>query len=399
MNKKSSKVLAALLALIMCLGVLAACQPTTTTPETTAEATEAPTETAEASTVPLVVAEGEFSEKFSPYFADTVYDVNAMEMTQLVMMTTDRVGGIVFNAIEGETIAYNGTDYTYTGPCDIAVNYDEATDITTYTVKLKEGVLFSDGVEATADDIIFTYYVYADPSYVGSTTLSSYNIIGLKNYQTQTTDDIYTKYFNLATAIQAAGDTHVWAASDAWTQEQQDAYWAGVKSAWIADVQDITNYCVANYGAYIADLGKTEEEMAANDGLKVALGMYAWGFASPGEGGTLVGGTTGTSWDLTTTFPTIEDYYAEAYAKYAGDAAAFYGVEAVDAAATSTIADAQAAFISTQADRPRDGGRRSEHRRHQEDRPVHRGSQDDGLRSPRDLFPVWRIHHADALLR
>ncbi len=349
MNKKSSKVLAALLALIMCLGVLTACQPKTTTPEPTAEATAAPTEAAEVSTVPLVVAEGEFSEKFSPFFADTVYDVNVEGMTQIAMLTTDRVGGIVYNAIAGETIAYNGTDYTYTGPCDVSVKYDEAADVTTYTIKLKEGVLFSDGVEMTADDIIFTYYVFADPSYVGSTTLSSYSIIGLKNYQTQTSDDIYTKYFDLSNAIQAAGDTHVWAATDTWTQEQQDSYWAGIKSAWVADVQDITNYCVANYGAYIADLGKTEEELAANDGLKVALGMYAWGFAAPGDDGALVGGTTGTSWDLTTTLPTIEDYYAEAYAKYAGDAAAFYGVEAVDPAATSTVGDAQAAFISAQA--------------------------------------------------
>ena len=349
MYKKSSKVLAALLALVMCLSVMAACQPKTDTPEPTAEATAAPTAAAEVSTVPLVVAEGEFSEKFSPFFADTVYDVNTMEMTQLVLMTTDRVGGIVYNAIEGETISYNGTDYTYTGPCDISVDYDEAADVTTYTVKLKEGILFSDGVEATADDIIFTYYVFADPAYVGSTTLSSYNIIGLKNYQTQTSDDIYSKYFDLANAIQAAGDSHVWAATDAWTQEQQDSYWAGVKSAWLADVQDIVNYCVANYAAYVEDLGKTVQELAADDGLKVAFGMYAWGFAAPGDDGSLVGGTTGASWDLVTTFPTIEDYYAETYAAYDGDAAAFYSVEAVNSAAPSTIADAQAAFISAQA--------------------------------------------------
>ena len=114
MNKKTSKVLAALLALIMCLGVLTACQPKTTTPEPAAEATAAPTEAAEVNTVPLVVAEGEFSEKFSPFFADTVYDVNVMEMPQLILMPTDRLGGIVYNAIEGATIPYNGTDYTYT---------------------------------------------------------------------------------------------------------------------------------------------------------------------------------------------------------------------------------------------------------------------------------------------
>ncbi len=350
MNKKSSKVLAALLALIMCLGVFTACQTKTTTTETATEATAAPTETAAAvESVPLVVAEGEFSEKFSPFFADTVYDVNAMEMTQIVMLTTDRVGGIVYNAIDGETIAYNGTDYTYTGPCDVAVSYDEAADVTTYTIKLKEGILFSDGVEATADDIIFTYYVYADPSYVGSTTLGSYNIIGLKNYQTQTSDDVYTKYYDMASAIRAAGMDHVWADTDAWTQDQQTAYWALETSAWIADVQDIVTFCVNNYGAYVADLGKTEEDLAADEGLQVAFGMYLWGFAAPDDTGALVGGSTGSSWDLTTTFPTIEDYYKEAYAKYAGDADAFYSVEAVDSAATSTVGQAMSDFISAQA--------------------------------------------------
>jgi peptide/nickel transport system substrate-binding protein len=329
MIMKRSKVLAALLALIMCLGVLTACQPKSTTP--------------------LVVAEGEFSEKFSTFFADTVYDVNVEAMTQVTMLTTDRLGGIVYNAIKGETIPYNGTDYKYTGPCDVSVDYDEAADVTTYTIKLARNVKFSDGVQTTADDIIFTYYVFADPSYVGSTTLGSYNIIGLKNYQTQTSDDIYTKYFDMATAIRAAGESHTWAASDAWTQEQQTAYWAGEKSAWINDVQDIVNVVVNNYAAYVTDLGKTEADLPGNEGLQIAFGMYLWGFAAPDDTGALVGASTGNSWDLVTVFPTIEDYYAEAYAKYAGDADAFYGVEAADSAATSTVAQAVSDFISAQA--------------------------------------------------
>ncbi|MBR6767305.1 MAG: ABC transporter substrate-binding protein, partial [Clostridia bacterium] len=123
---------------------------------------------------PLVVATDTLSSKFSPFFADTEYDQNVVGMTQLGMMTTDRVGGIIYNAIEGETVNYNGTDYLYTGPANISVVYDEATDITTYTTKIREDLKFSDGVAVTADDIIFTYYVYLDPSYAGSTTLNSY---------------------------------------------------------------------------------------------------------------------------------------------------------------------------------------------------------------------------------
>ena len=53
---------------------------------------------------PLVVAYSEFSQKFSPFFADTGYDVDVANMTQIALLTTDRVGGIIFNAIEGETV-------------------------------------------------------------------------------------------------------------------------------------------------------------------------------------------------------------------------------------------------------------------------------------------------------
>ena len=352
MNKKSSKVLAALLALIMCLGVLTACQPQTTTPEA-AEATKAPvaTETAEVNTVPLVVAEGEFSEKFSPFFSDTVYDTNVQEMTQLVMMTTDRVGGIVYNAIEGETIPYNGTDYLYTGPCDISVNYDEAADITTYTVKLKEGVKFSDGVEATADDIIFTYYVYADPSYVGSTTLSSYQIVGLKNYQTQTSDEIYTKYDALFDAIFAAGADHVWAATDAWTQEQQTALWTAMTAEWKADLQGIVDYVIANYlvDDYVPGVFADKTAADVTEDMYCAYTLAMWNFAKVNDDGTLTGNGTGTVYDLTAAMPTIDDVYNEAYAIYGGDPAAYWATEnggSVDG--TDVAGTVKAAFISEQ---------------------------------------------------
>ncbi|NTW43775.1 MAG: hypothetical protein HGB14_04920, partial [Anaerolineaceae bacterium] len=174
---------------------------------------------------PLVVAYQEFSQKFSPFFGDTGYDIDVANMTQIALLTTDRVGGIIFNAIEGETVNYNGTDYLYKGPADTKVEYDEASDTTKYTARLRVGMKFSDGVPVTADDLIFSYYTFLDPSYVGSTTLSSYDILGLKDYQTQTTSEVYDKYAAIAEAILAAGPDHVWADSDAWTQEQQEDFW------------------------------------------------------------------------------------------------------------------------------------------------------------------------------
>lgn len=131
---------------------------------------------------PLVVGYANFSQKFSPFYADTDYDQDVVSMTQIVLMTTDRLGGIVYNGIEGETIPYNGTDYFYQGIADLSVNYDKEADKTVYTAKLRDDITFSDGVKLTADDVIFNYYVLLDPSYIGPMTLNSYNIVGYQNY-------------------------------------------------------------------------------------------------------------------------------------------------------------------------------------------------------------------------
>jgi len=146
------------------------------------QAPATPTEAADKST-PLVAGYAPFSEKFSPFFAQTGYDQDVVDLTHVSLLTTDRTGGIVYNAIKGETIPYNGVDYFYHGIADVKVTYDESADITTYYVKIRDDVKFSDGHVMDADDIIFTYYVLADPTYTGSSTLYSYDIIGMKNYR------------------------------------------------------------------------------------------------------------------------------------------------------------------------------------------------------------------------
>ncbi|MBP3540674.1 MAG: ABC transporter substrate-binding protein [Clostridia bacterium] len=287
---------------------------------------------------PLVVATDTLSEKFSPYFADTEYDQNVVGMTQISMMTTDRVGGIVYNAIEGETINYNGTDYLYTGPANISVVYDEATDITTYTTKIREDLKFSDGEPVTADDIIFTYYVYLDPSYSGSTTLNSYDILGLQAYMTQIPEASLDAVVTVFDALVAAGPEYTVTEADPFTQEQYDAYYGSVKALWTADVQGIVDYVFTNYCTedYAPAIGKTVEEITASEGLKVAFGMAMWGFA--GVDGTTLTTASGETFDLASdVLPTAEDYYEAAYAKYAGSFAAYLGA---GESATGTTLDA-----------------------------------------------------------
>lgn len=299
----------------------------------------------------LVVGYTEFNEKFSPFYGETAYDNDvSMKYVGEELATLDRQGAIVYNGIEGETRPFNGTDHTYTGIADLKVERDEAANKTVYTAKLREDVKFSDGTPMTADDLIFSYYVLLDPSYSGPVTLSSYDIVGLKAYQTQTPEDLYAKFEEVAKAIYAAGEDHEWAEGDAWTKEQQEAFWAAVKTAWVEDVQDIVNYVMMNYNTadYTGEIGATPEEITANEGLQVAFGMAMWGFGTYADG--VLTGKSGKTWSLKDgAYPAIEDYYAEAYEAYGHDPEAFFGTEAVDTGATSTLAAAQSSFIAEQA--------------------------------------------------
>ncbi|MBQ7602150.1 MAG: hypothetical protein IJU49_08335, partial [Lachnospiraceae bacterium] len=289
--------------------------------------------TAPTTTTPLVVAYSPFSAKFSPYFADTAYDQDVVSMTQLGLMTTDRMGGIIYNAIEGETVRYNGVDYEYKGTSNISVDYDEAANQTTYTARLRVGMKFSDGEEVTADDIIFTYYTLLDPSYTGSTTLSSYKILGLKNYQTQTSDEVYEKYSKMVEEMYKAGHNN-YQANDLYTEELYNAYWEKLDGEGLAATQAIVDYVMAAYNSdaivqkYV-NPELTAADVSANEGLQVALGMGAWGFGGPTEDGQFKD-KLGNVYDLKETFPTVEDYYENIYEDYEADLDTAWTTEAAN---------------------------------------------------------------------
>ncbi len=168
---KFKKCLALILAIMMVAAVFAGCK----------ETGEPGDGGKKNSDTPLVVGYSRFSQKFSPFFGQSAYDMDVSAMTQVGLMTIDRAGEIVYNAIAGETKSYNGKDYTYTGIADI--KSEQKSDTTVYTMKIRDDVKFSDGHVMDADDIIFSYYVLCDPSYSGSSTLYSTAIVGLKNYR------------------------------------------------------------------------------------------------------------------------------------------------------------------------------------------------------------------------
>lgn len=245
----------------------------------------------------LVVGKDTFGSKFSPFFATLAYDQDVSDMVSIGLLASDREGNIVMKGIEGETIAYNGTDYTYNGiaDCDVTQN-DDGTVV--YDFTLRDDIKFSDGEPLTADDVIFSMYVFADPTYDGAATFYTLPIKGMEDYR--------SGMDSLGNIILAAGRDNT--DFTTFTEDQMNAYWAAVDEEGEKFAQDIVDYCVANYPDYLESVGNSE----------VALGMFAWGFGDVNDDGTvLTGAGTGTEYNIADL--TIADYWTELQAKYEND--------------------------------------------------------------------------------
>ncbi len=341
MKQNAKRLLAAMLAAAVSTSAFASCGSSGETSSAQSSSSEASgssvvSEEAEPvnteSDVPLVYACQTFNQKFNPFYYTAAIDGYVVDVTTDDLLETDRMGAIVYNGIEGETRTYNGTDYTYTGLADCTV--DQGEDTTTYTLKLREGVEFSDGVELTADDLIFSLYVVLDPSYTGIITLYSEDIVGLQEYQTQTSAEVYDKYSTMADYFAANGN------AGEYGEDMLAGYNDEVKDAWVSDLQSIVDYAYENYASdYASDIGEDE----ITDDLKVAFGMVMWGFGDYADG--IVTSASGETFDIANgVFPEIEDCYEAAVAAY-GDAAAYD--EAGESAVGAVVVDnAKASFIS-----------------------------------------------------
>lgn len=232
--KRSKKALALFLALVMCIGVLAGCGGNNTANNSANDTTD---DTAEdTNTTPLVVSiEQGLEGKFSPYFYLSNADNKIVSLTQVSLLTIDRVGNPVLNGIEGETRSYNGTDYTYYGPADIVVTKNEDGTVT-YDVTMRDDIVFSDGETANIDDVIFGLYVYLDPTYDGNVTMYSLPIKGLEEYRSGM-EPLYK-------LLMAAGQDNTDFTN--WDEATQTAFWTeGLPAAGEAFAQSICDYVVS----------------------------------------------------------------------------------------------------------------------------------------------------------
>ena len=189
----------------------------------------------EASGDTLRVGYSFFNGQFSPFLAETAYDQDAVDMTQIDLLTCDRTGAMVLKGIEGETHIYGTDSYTYYGPADLTIT--ENADFTVYyDFTLRSDLKFSDGTPLTVDDVIFSMYVLADPTYSGTSTFFALPIQGMNDYRAG-----FDTLVNLL--IQAGRDNTDFTY---WTEAVQTAFWDAADQAALALAWDIVDYLVNN---------------------------------------------------------------------------------------------------------------------------------------------------------
>lgn len=144
------------LAVIMLFSLLSGCKPQT--------AEKAANDT-------LVIGSTEFNGIFNPAFYRSAYDGEVAGFVFNQIYTVDEQNNLIGDACEykaPEEFEKDGKKYTK------------------YTFKIKPNVNFSDGEPIKAEDIIFTYKVYLDPSYDGLGTMFKVPILGVDAFRYDT---------------------------------------------------------------------------------------------------------------------------------------------------------------------------------------------------------------------
>lgn len=241
----------------------------------------------------------------------------------------------------------------------VVAEYDAASDLTRYTATLADAA-FADGSPLTAQDLLFTLYCYLDPGCSSETAAAELPISGLRSYRLQVTEERLNAALEAMSAIREAGPDHVWSEGDPWTGEQQSAYWAlyaDYAAACAAEypncAQSIVDYCTGLLAADPAGaFGMTSEEIAADDGLRVAYAMLQWGYATCVDN-VLVAKHSQTLWLLSDATPTLDDFVHELQLVYGEDLGACWAIES-SGNYTPALPDLEGAFLEASFDDERD---------------------------------------------
>jgi len=271
--KKLRKILCLAIALVMLVGIAACNTPDEPDdPDTPIDpgGPVGPVDPGDPKT--LVVGYSMFSGKFSPFFGTTGYDMDVADMTQVSLLTNDRVGNIILKGIEGETHNYNGTDYHYSGIADFDIDI-KADGTVDYNITIRDDIVFSDGEKMTIDDVIFNIYVNSDPTYDGSSTFYTLPITGMGSFLSGLPQNIFDKYLEIAVGMLEEGPDND--NFDKWSEALQELFWnTYYDQVGLVVVQDIFDYCAPYTDDYIDAFGMGDE---------IAMTIALWGFGWPGD--------------------------------------------------------------------------------------------------------------------
>jgi len=288
---------------------------------------------------PMELTYQEMDGNFCPFWAEKDGDALVASLTQLSLLP-DESGAEPAEITTGE-------------------NDDGST---TVVIRLKDGLLCSDGYPLTADDLIFTYYVLLDAEYDGPCQLRDLPIRGLSSYWNELDMDMYSKYVFLYDDIYRGGrydqdlkdavekarqaardkgvsekslddDAGVIAAQkelDAYDTQRADEIRTAVETAWRQDAGSIIEYIMTHYSATLTiGTSYTIEEVRQSPGLQVMLAMRERLLGElNAEDGSFTS-NSGQTWDMVDSFPTEEDLFNEMYAAYKGDAEQYWLIEGI----------------------------------------------------------------------
>ena len=137
----------------------------------------------------IIIMTEELSGLFNPFYATSGADMDVIGMTQIGMLSTDSNGKPIVG--DDQPTVVKAYDVKTVGTPDV----DEKS---IYTFVLKNDLKFSDGQPLTMEDVLFNMYEYLDPVYTGSSTMYSIDIVGLKEYRTQTNQNTDTASENIS---------------------------------------------------------------------------------------------------------------------------------------------------------------------------------------------------------
>lgn len=229
--------------------------------------------------------------------------------------------------------------------------YNPETDETLYTAELTNDPIFPDGTPVTAQDLLFSLYVYLDPGCSVEMPLKGLDIVGLESYVRQISQARLDEARATLESIRAAGKSHERSEDKSWSQELQDAYWtleaeyaAACEREFPRCAQAIVDYFASGESSPGA-FDMTAEEIAADEGLKNAYAMLNWGYANYDDG-ILTGRRSHATWNLAAgERPTLEDFVHELDLAYAGDLGRCWAVESVGDY-DPDLPDVEAEFLS-----------------------------------------------------